>query len=284
MSAAAKDGDGSPAGPGARAQGRPGGLAELAMLVSWLAQDAAACGPEVEALCPGFADKVATMRAVARGMVAQLAAQREGFLRRQMAALDLDGQRALKLNVGGKPLESWVTIDLHPAQLRMDLRWSWPFAAGSARFIHMCHVLEHFNYPGEALSILRQARRALEPGGVIRIVVPDLERYVAAYAARDRQFFERRTETWQSASSEGTLLARFLHYAGAGYYPGVEWHHKFGYDYETLSALLMEAGFPAVRRCAFMASTHPELRIDDTSAVAHASFKGISYSLFVEGS
>lgn len=59
--------------------------------------------------------------------------------------------------------------------------------------------------------------------------------------------------------------------------------HKYGYDFPTLRALLVEAGFVDVRRSAYMGSTHPSLNVDAVSPFASATSGGDSYSLFAEG-
>ena len=48
--------------------------------------------------------------------------------------------------------------------------------------------------------------------------------------------------------------------------------------------VLEQAGFSAVERSDYMASTHPELRVDEISAVARARYGERHYSLFVEAS
>ena len=46
--------------------------------------------------------------------------------------------------------------------------------------VYSSHVLEHFSLQ-EAAFLMREARRVLKPGGVIRIVVPDLEETAREY-------------------------------------------------------------------------------------------------------
>jgi hypothetical protein len=117
----------------------------------------------------------------------------------------------------------------------------------------------------------------------MRLVVPDVEQCIAAYANDDRSFFASRRETWPWWPENPTRLEDFLAYAGAGPEPAYTFEaHKYGYDYETLEKLLVAAGFNAVRRCSYMQSTDPLLRVDDASAVAKARYGERYYSLFVE--
>jgi hypothetical protein len=80
-----------------------------------------------------------------------------------------------------------------------------------------------------------------------------------------------------------TRLEDFLAYSGAGSEPAFSFEsHKYGYDFETLEKTLRMSGFTNIRRCSFMQSVHPELRVDDASSVARARFGERYYSLFVE--
>src|SRR4029077_695130 len=123
----------------------------------------------------------------------------------------------------------------------------------------MAHVLEHFDYPDEALALVKEVHRVLAPGGVLRVVVPDIRQCILAYAAGDTAFFARRAELWPQASRCETPLEHFLHYAGAGVRPQAFWGHRFGYDFETLSLLLTRGGFDRIARSDYMQSAHAAL-------------------------
>jgi predicted SAM-dependent methyltransferase len=143
-------------------------------------------------------------------------------------------------------------------------------------------MLEHLDYPDAALAFLREVRRVLRPGGVLRLVVPDIHEYLAAYARRDRAFFQARRKTWPDSERCDTMLIETLLYAGAASQPHDFFGHKFGYDVETLKLLLRKAGFRRVERSAYMKSRHPELRVDSASPYARAAYRGRHYSLFVD--
>jgi hypothetical protein len=117
----------------------------------------------------------------------------------------------------------------------------------------------------------------------LRLVVPDIGAYVAAYQSGDTAFFAKRAAYWPDAA-EQTRLEQVLSYAGAGAVPGDLGAHKFGYDFETLAVMLQRAGFAAVERCGFNGSRHLPLRIDHTSAAATITIDGRELSLFVEAS
>jgi SAM-dependent methyltransferase len=106
----------------------------------------------------------------------------------------------LNLGCGARTHEAWVNIDYslkatlkglffvrpfistpNPAgYINHDLRRGIPFPEGSADVVYASHVLEHLARK-HALPFMREIHRVLKPDGIIRIVVPDLEKAVTAY-------------------------------------------------------------------------------------------------------
>jgi predicted SAM-dependent methyltransferase len=92
------------------------------------------------------------------------------------------------LNLGcGKCFHSaWVNVDFSgrpPDVLGCDLRKGIPFASSGFQVVYHSHLLEHF--PRElADGFLEECYRVLAAGGVLRVVVPDLERIVTLYLER----------------------------------------------------------------------------------------------------
>jgi predicted SAM-dependent methyltransferase len=234
----------------------------------------------------GVERRLMALLAATDGLRSDLLALRQPYLQSQLTQLGLTRDiRELKLHIGcGKGLlEGWVNIDVHPAPLSMNVLWGLPFADGSVRCVFVSHLLEHLFFPRDVTPFLQEIRRVLAPGGVVRIVVPDVEQCIEAYASNDRSFFGSRRETWPWWPENPTRLEDFLAYAGAGAEPAYLFEsHKYGYDFETLSKVLAEAGFGNVIRSGFMASAHEALRVDHISAVASAHYGDRHYSLFVE--
>ncbi|WP_413432513.1 class I SAM-dependent methyltransferase [Crateriforma spongiae] len=89
------------------------------------------------------------------------------------------------LNVGcGRCIHpDWTNIDMvahAPSVIEHDLRRGLPFSDDSFDGIYSSHVLEHLT-PASADAMLAECRRVLRPGGVLRIVVPDLEGITREY-------------------------------------------------------------------------------------------------------
>ncbi|HEV2606560.1 MAG TPA: methyltransferase domain-containing protein [Xanthomonadaceae bacterium] len=234
----------------------------------------------------GLNERIESLLAGVDALRVELAQERQQCIGEQLAQLGIDAaSRNLKLHIGcGKThLAGWVNIDIYPAPLAMNLKWGLPLPDGSARCVFFAHMLEHLFYPQEVMPVLENIRRVLAPGGVLRVVVPDVEKCIQAYVANDRDFFDSRRKTWTWWQENATRLEDFLAYAGAGPNPAYLFeNHKFGYDFETLAAALTRAGFVDVMRSEFQQSAHADLRVDDSSHAGRARFGDRYYSLFVE--
>ncbi len=220
------------------------------------------------------------------GLRQELADSRAKHLLEQLHSLGIrEGDRGLRLHIGAGEhrLADWINIDVHPAQLAMNVLRGLPFAGASVRVVFLSHLLEHLYFPRDVRALFAELRRVLEPGGRLRIVVPDIEQCIEAYTGRDAQFFASRRETWPWWPENPTRLEDFLAYAGAGPEPTYLFEsHKYGYDFETLSKALAESGFAKIEKSAYMASALAELRVDEASSVARARYGERYYSLFVE--
>jgi predicted SAM-dependent methyltransferase len=168
-------------------------------------------------------------------------------------------RQGLKLNLGcgAHRLDGWVNVDgaaRHPVDLRIDLRRPLPFGDGSSELVFSHHVLEHLEYPDEALAFLRECRRVMAPQGVLRVVVPDLERYARNYLTE-----EGRVQLGGLIGETEPLNepAEWLHEGLWRYHA-----HLFAYDESTLAGLLRLAGFTNVERVEFGESSVPELARD----------------------
>jgi predicted SAM-dependent methyltransferase len=175
--------------------------------------------------------------------------------------------RGLLVNLGagvkGKP--GWVNVDIAPflgINCVYDCRKSLPFPNNSVKAIFCEHFFEHIDYTEEVPSFLSECHRALEPGGVIRIIVPDMERYLRAYCS----------DGWEALAKLRPLDVKRqdFHY-GHKYNTRMELvnmlfrqghEHKFGYDYDTLNFLLHRYGFSTVIKQEFGKSLLSELLID----------------------
>jgi len=262
-------------------------MAALQQAVYDLNSDLRGLGPAAHAALSAAGElslkhRIEGLHAAIASLRGDLAALRTPHIRRQLEQLHVGATaKELRLHIGsgGFDLPGWINIDNYPAPLAISLDWGLPFCNASTRFVFMSHVLEHL-YPRQAQRLLGDIHRVLQPGGVVRIVVPDIEQWIAAYASGDRNFFDADEVR---GASDRTRLQTLLPYAGAVSDPTQLYaDHKFGYDFETLKRCLETAGFVDVRRCDYQQSPHEALRVDHASGNAGERYSDRYRSLFVE--
>lgn len=155
----------------------------------------------------------------------------------------IQSQRDLQLNLGalntGRP--GWVNVDainVPGIDFICDLRKPIPLPSACAKCIFSEHLLEHFEYPEEPLLFLKECRRLLKPGGILRLIVPDALKYCRALVAKDWEMARllRDTKPYQTLME---MLNDVFRQNG---------EHLYAYDEETLRRLLKSAGFTEIRK------------------------------------
>lgn len=129
---------------------------------------------------------------------------------------------------------------------RHDVRTGLPFSDHSVRYIYSSHAFEHFTR-AESLAIAKDCFRALVPGGVLRIVVPDLALIVREYLGDESP---QAAQTFLSRLSLNHSLQDFVH-------PGS--NHSQMFDAKSLVHLLQEAGFTELDVSSYGKSVIPEI-------------------------
>jgi predicted SAM-dependent methyltransferase len=158
------------------------------------------------------------------------------------------GKSGLLLNIGCGQLtaDGWVNVDYQPIQGRsfyLDVHNGLPLSNGSVHHIHCEHFLEHLEF-SEARRFLCECARVLEHAGTMRLVVPDFEKYVIAYAKNDHYFFEGFRflgGAVEPLETKGAVCNQMFRMGG---------HHKFAWDFETLQHAARNCGFSDVTRSA----------------------------------
>lgn len=92
------------------------------------------------------------------------------------------GARIRKLPVVG-PIVAWsgmFSTAWSPQIVVHDLRRPFPWDDGSVDIIYTSNAIEHLK-KDDGENCLRECSRVLRPGGILRVVVPDLKGYVREY-------------------------------------------------------------------------------------------------------
>jgi predicted SAM-dependent methyltransferase len=138
----------------------------------------------------------------------------------------------LHLGCGWINKDGWVNVDLFLT--RADIAWN--LAAGlpvpddSVDAIFHEHLMEHLSLR-QGYLLTRECQRALRPGGILRIGVPDAGACIASYAGHINP-------SWAESQPTGLLAVQALFY---------EHGHRAMYDAETLVALCYAAGLEDAR-------------------------------------
>lgn len=182
-----------------------------------------------------------------------------GFIARRRA---LRQRRDLLVNLGCGPFgrEGWVNLDLFAAPgvtLRVDCRWGLPLADGSARGIHVEHYFEHLEPTTERPRFLAECRRCLAPGGILRIIVPDMHKYAEAYLAADWQMLN---EIGCGGDLPQATFATKIEALNHVFVQDGE--HYGGFDAEYLRRTLVQAGFDDIERVEWREGRFPGGAID----------------------
>jgi hypothetical protein len=117
-------------------------------------------------------------------------------------------QKPLLVNIGCGRVwhKDWINLDHQPTAPEVtafDLRKPLPFPDASVDGLYASHILEHLDMR-EGRRVLRECRRVLKPGGILRIVVPDLENLC-------RYYLDRLTAATENPTAENTLAYDFAY-------------------------------------------------------------------------
>ncbi|MED7953833.1 MULTISPECIES: methyltransferase domain-containing protein [unclassified Streptomyces] len=145
---------------------------------------------------------------------------------------------------------------------QLDISKPLPFADASVDWVYAEHLIEHVTMP-VAVGWLREARRVLRPGGVLRITTPDLARYLVGYATDDG-FLAKHRRRLTTLGFGPPMPARpaflvnqiFRHYG-----------HQWIYDLDELRHVLTRAGFEPgqIRPCAYREGARADVADLDTA-------------------
>lgn len=187
--------------------------------------------------------------------------------RRELRATDsrlrddyLRSNREPKLQIGGgwSGRAGWLNTDLEsiPGAMQMDATRTFPFPDSTFAYVHCEHMIEHVDY-ADGTRLLHQAFRVMQPGGIIRVVTPDLAVLMGLHQ-----------------QPHSPLQAQYLTYFCDAHLAGLSprtpvavinammrmWGHQFIYDEATLREQLQLAGFRDVVRHGLGESEHAALK------------------------
>ncbi len=176
----------------------------------------------------------------------------------------MDNKLKINLGSGHWKFDGWVNVDLDHGSLPdvvADLAAGLPFADGVAALMHTEDFIDQLEL-SQAAAFLRECHRILIPGGVLRVLTPDMRKLADLYLNNP----ERLESLWKdfvrvplSLDTPGEIFNIGMRFAG----------HTFLYDAETFKVLTDSCGFDA-RSVSYQQSEVPELRGLDLRSPADA--------------
>lgn len=157
--------------------------------------------------------------------------------------------------------QRWERLSaLDPAIVSWDLRRGVPFADDTFDVVYHSHLLEHIPRDGSC-ELVVECHRVLAPGGVLRVVVPDLEHLATSYLDAVRRLdagdgtawtdydrtvdgmFEQMVRTEGVGTAQQPTVVRVAERLIRGGPNRIGELHRWMYDRHTLERLLDGAGF-----------------------------------------
>ena len=168
--------------------------------------------------------------------------------RRRVRALRHARGLSLNLGAGFHQRDGWTPVDLMvdpPGGIRWDMRWGLPVESESVRRIHCEHFFEHLRFPDEVVPALADCFRVLEPGGELRIIVPDAARYIRAYARHDAEFFD----SMRALGGAAVPFETDIEIVNQAFRMGGD--HQFAWDLPVMHRRLEAVGFEHVEETGY---------------------------------
>jgi predicted SAM-dependent methyltransferase len=157
----------------------------------------------------------------------------------------------LNLGCGPRPAPGWLNADRQPAEgidLCGDIRDGLALADDAVDCIAAIHFLQ--DLPWDAIGgALREMRRVLKPGGVLRIAVPDLDRAIDAYRRGDAGYFFVPDADARAVGAK--LVTQIIWYGSV----------RTPFTFDFAREWLADAGFRDVARCAYRETLHGDAAI-----------------------
>jgi SAM-dependent methyltransferase len=156
------------------------------------------------------------------------------------------GVMRLNWGCGEYPEPGWVNSDVKegPGIISCDIRNGLPLDDDTFDYVVSVHALPEVPYP-DLGTVLAELRRVLKPGGILRLVLPDLERSIRAYLQNDRDYFlvpDKDAET-----IGGKLVTQLVWYG---------WSRTL-FTMDFTEELLKKAEFATVQVCRYRETKSP---------------------------
>lgn len=172
------------------------------------------------------------------------------------------GTQYLNLGCGRSFYKNWVNADFfdlsslfdnktRKLDWMLDMRYPLKCPDNYWDGVYSEHAIEHL-YSQDVVRLMKEIFRTLKPGSWLRIVVPDLSRYVDFYIGKNKtKMFE---DLWKNKGEAIWALCYC-------------WGHKSVWDYGLLREILTRTGFINVRKVDFQKGSDKSIIKDSKNRV-----------------
>ncbi|HYD21132.1 MAG TPA: methyltransferase domain-containing protein [Flavipsychrobacter sp.] len=163
----------------------------------------------------------------------------------------LANKKYLDVGCGHNADKTFVNLDYEWLP-NVDIVWDitakpYPFPDNRFEGIYTEHCLEHIPFEHCDKNI-KEFYRMLKPGGIVRIIVPDGEKYVNWYTRKKQGENVKMPDEEYYISPMHRINGIFRNHG-----------HLFIYDFDTLRILMEKNGFKNVRKCDYLQGANSDL-------------------------
>lgn len=183
----------------------------------------------------------------------------------------------LHLGCGPIRINGFLNCDFYynkDVDFNLDVRFPLPFDDGVWRGVYSHHLIEHLSYD-DVMKLMRECHRTLAPGGIFRMVVPNMEVFLRLYSDSDPGVRKQIFELYPSHAMKLLSVNSPLEMVDYVFRDNKYNRHLSSWDWETAQLRLREIGFSSVCRSKCNESADPSL-------AGHDREDWSAFSLYVE--
>jgi len=153
----------------------------------------------------------------------------------------------------------------------LDVRKGLPYKDGTVKYIYTSHLLEHLSR-NAVKHFLNECYRVLRKGGIVRIIVPDLQIRIRSYIQKMEDIGERKSNNTSISPADEFLegLGLFNNEKNNSFLiksikflQGNKNIHKWMYDYYSLEFKLKQCGFNNITQRGYLDSQIEDIGLLD---------------------
>ncbi|NQT77516.1 MAG: methyltransferase domain-containing protein, partial [Bacteroidetes bacterium] len=163
------------------------------------------------------------------------------------------GDKKLQIGCGNNAFDGWLNTDLTYKKdeiAYLDAGKRFLLEDETFQFIYSEHIFEHLNFR-QGLNMLRECYRILEPGGHLRLAIPDMDFLMALHNEPENPIHKEYIK-WSTNRFIPDISNNFEE---KEYLPAFvinnffrDWGHQIVYNYDSLELILKKAGFSNITK------------------------------------